>query len=66
MTQTQREEIIEILSDSQKEIQKQKPNTSKFKSYMTTTGETIRTVASLKHLYDMLKTTLIPFEINLP
>lgn len=66
LPERQKEEIIEIISDGQKEIQKKKPNISKFKSYMLTTGVTIRTIASLKPLYDMLKASLIPLGVNLP
>ena len=59
-------EIVELVQESQTEIQKEKPNTTKLKASLSTVAESIRTVASLRPAYETLKSLLIYFGINLP
>jgi hypothetical protein len=59
-------EIVELVQESRVEIQKEKPNTTKLQTLLSTVGASIRTVASLKPAYETLKTVLVYFGVNLP
>lgn len=62
----QKHEINDIVSEGREELKKDKPNSLKLKSLLTTIGTTIQTVASMKPAYDTLKQLLTYFGVSLP
>ena len=59
-------ELIEVVQESQDELQKEKPNTTRLKSLLTTVGTSIQVVSSLKPAYETLKQALTFLGISLP
>lgn len=62
----QKQEIKDIVKEGREELKKDKPNSLKLKSFLTTIGATIQTVASMKPAYDTLKQLLTYFGVSLP
>jgi len=62
-----KEEIVEIIRESQEELKKNYPNISKIKSYLSTIGSAIQTTLSAKEIYGaVIKPAFGLFGINLP
>ena len=59
-------ELIEVVQESQEELQKEKPNVTRLRSLLTTVGTSIQVVSSLKPAYETLKQALIFLGISLP
>jgi hypothetical protein len=59
-------EFIEVVQESQSEIQKQRPNLTRLRSLLTTVGTSIQVVSSLKPAYEILKQALTFLGISLP
>ena len=59
-------ELIEVIQESQTEIQKAKPNVTRLRSLLTTIGTSIQVVSSLKPAYETLKQALTFLGISLP
>ncbi len=59
-------ELIEIVQESQLEIQKEKPNITRLRSLLATVGTSIQMVSSLKPAYEILKQALTFLGISLP
>lgn len=65
-TPSPKAELIEVVQESQLEIQKEKPNVTRLKSLLTTVGTSIQVVSSLKPAYETLKQALTFLGISLP
>jgi len=65
-TPTPKGELIEVVQESQVELQKEKPNVTRLKSLLTTVGTSIQVVSSLKPAYETLKQALTFIGISLP
>ncbi len=65
-TPTPKGELIEVVQESQDELQKEKPNVTRLRSLLTTVGTSIQVVSSLKPAYETLKQTLTFLGISLP
>lgn len=65
-TPTPKGELIEVIQESQVELQKEKPNVTRLKSLLTTVGTSIQVVSSLKPAYETLKQALTFIGISLP
>lgn len=61
-----KEELVEVVQESQVELTKDKPNVTRLRSLLTTVGSSIQVVASLKPAYDLLKQGLVYLGISLP
>lgn len=61
-----KEELIEVVQESQVELQKGKPNITRLRSLLTTVGTSIQIVSSLKPAYETLKQALTFVGISLP
>ena len=61
-----KDELIEVVQESQDELQKDKPNTTRLRSLLTTVGTSIQVVSSLKPAYETLKQALTFLGISLP
>lgn len=59
-------EIIELADEGVKELQKEKPNLSKIKSFISTIANTISTVADFKPAYEALKSAAAIIGLDLP
>lgn len=59
-------ELIEVVQESQKELQKEKPNVTRLRSLLTTVGTSIQVVSSLGAAYGTLKQALTFLGISLP
>jgi hypothetical protein len=59
-------EFIEVVQESQSEVQKEKPNLTRLRSLLTTVGTSIQVVSSLKPAYETLKQALTFLGISLP
>jgi len=65
-THSPKSELIEVVQESQLEIQKEKPNVTRLRSLLTCVGTSIQVVSSLKPAYDTLKQALTFLGISLP
>lgn len=65
-TPTPKDELIEVVQESQVELQKEKPNVTRLRSLLTTVGTSIQVVSSLKPAYETLKQALTFIGISLP
>jgi hypothetical protein len=65
-TPTPKGELIEVVQESQVELQKEKPNVTRLRSLLTTVGTSIQVVSSLKPAYETLKQALTFIGISLP
>lgn len=61
-----KEDIVELVQEAEVETRKSKPNNSRLLAIFMTVATAIQAVGSLKPAYDMLKTALIPFSVQLP
>ena len=61
-----KDELIEVVQESQEELKKQKPNVTRLKSLLITVGTSIQVVSSLKPAYEALKQALAFIGISLP
>ncbi len=59
-------ELIEVVRESQEELQKEKPNVTRLGSLLTTVGRSIQVVSSLGAAYGTLKQALTFLGISLP
>lgn len=59
-------ELIEVVQESQEELQKEKPNVTRLRSLLTTVGTSIQVVSSLGTAYGTLKQALTFLGISLP
>ena len=59
-------ELIEVVQESQEELQKEKPNVIRLRSLLTSIGTSIRVVSSLKPAYETLQQALTFLGISLP
>lgn len=59
-------ELIEVVQESQEELQKEKPNVTRLRSLLTTVGTSIQVVSSLGAAYGTLKQALTFLGISLP
>jgi hypothetical protein len=66
MAESKRNELVEIVSDANNELDKATPNSTKLQSLFIAIGTTIQTLASAKPAYQTLKTALLPLGITLP
>ena len=65
-TPSPKDELIEVVQESQEELQKEKPNVTRLRSLLTTVGTSIQVVSSLKPAYGILKEALTFLGISLP
>lgn len=65
-TPSPKDELIEVVQESQVEVQKEKPNVTRLRSLLTTVGTSIQVVSSLKPAYETLKQALTFLGISLP
>lgn len=65
-TPTPKGELLEVVQESQVELQKEKPNVTRLKSLLTGVGTSIQVVSSLKPAYETLKQALTFIGISLP
>ncbi len=65
-TPTSKGKLIEVIQESQVELQKEKSNVIRLKSLLTTVGTSIQVVSSLKPAYETLKQALTFIGISLP
>ncbi|MEW5818066.1 MAG: hypothetical protein AB1798_22075, partial [Spirochaetota bacterium] len=65
-TTAPKSELIEIVQESQKELQKEKPDVTRLRSLLITVGTSIQVVSSLKPAYETLKQALTFIGISLP
>lgn len=61
-----KDDLLEIIVESRKEIQKEKPNNTKLRSFLSDTALALQTIASAKPAYDALKPVLAFFGVPLP
>jgi hypothetical protein len=61
-----RNEVIEIIEDTRRELHREKPNASTLKALLSGTAETVRTVAALKPAYEAVKVVAAAAGIPLP
>lgn len=65
-TPTPKGELLEVVQDSQVELQKEKPDVTRLKSLLTGIGTSIQMVSSLNPAYETLKHALTFIGISLP
>jgi hypothetical protein len=65
-THSPKDELIEVVQETQVEVQKEKPNFTRLRSLLTTIGTSIQMVSSLKPTYEILKQALTFLGIYLP
>jgi len=65
-TPTPKGELIEVVQESQVELEKGRPNITRLKSLLTGVGTSIQVVSSLKPAYETLKQALTSIGISLP
>lgn len=66
IAESQKTELVEIVDETNAELEKESPNSTKLQSLFVTIGTTIQTFASAKPAYQALKGALIPLGITLP
>lgn len=59
-------ELIDVVQESQEELQKEKPNFTRVKGLLASVGTAIQVVASLQPAYTTLKKALMVIGISLP
>ena len=59
-------EIVELIQDVRLELEKEKPNITKLRTFLMTIGTSIQTVHSMKPVYDVLKQKATYLGISLP
>jgi len=59
-------ELIEVVEESRKELQKEKPNVTRLRSLLTTVGTSIQVISSMKPAYDTLKQAMTFLGVSLP
>ncbi|MDO8271263.1 MAG: hypothetical protein Q7U82_04980 [Gammaproteobacteria bacterium] len=62
----QKDEVIELVAESEQELKKDKPNFTKLKGALAAIAGTVQTTASLKPAYEALKVASGLIGINLP
>lgn len=61
-----KQEVKELIDDSQREVEKNAPNMTKLRSLLTAVGTSIQTVASMAPAYELLKQALVFVGVSLP
>lgn len=61
-----KEDVIELVADSEQELKKENPNFTKLKGALSAIAGTVQTTASLKPAYDALKAACGLIGVNLP
>lgn len=62
----QKDELLQMVDDSVKEVKSTNPNNTKLRTILTAIATTIQTVGSAQPAYQALKTALLPLGITLP
>ena len=62
----QKEELLQIMDDSVKEIKSDKPNNTKLRGVLSTIAAMVQTLGSTQPAYQAPKTALLPLGITLP
>jgi len=61
-----KDEIIELIQNCRSELEKEKPNITKLRSFLTTIGMSIQAIHSMKPVYDVLKQEVAYLGISIP
>jgi hypothetical protein len=66
LEETQRGELIEIVTESRHEVAKERPNKRRLQALLASTSEIVSTFADLKPAYELVKSGLESIGIKLP
>jgi hypothetical protein len=61
-----KEEIVDLVAETQAELDKPKPNNTRLRTSLVAIATAIQTVANLQPAYQAIKTALLPLGISLP
>lgn len=61
-----KKEVVELVEDSRREIEKSGPNMVKLRSMLSAIGSSIQTIASMAPAYEALKQALVFVSVSLP